>query len=73
MGAHAKFPIEPAIPDDEDLLTMKDVLARTKFNRATIYRKIAAGTFPAGRSVGGNSRRWTRREFRQWVESCESA
>lgn len=55
------------IPEDEDLLTMKDLVARTKLHRATIYRMIGKGTFPAGRPTGDNSRRWTRREIREWI------
>lgn len=57
------------IPEDEDFLTMKDIVARTKLHRATIYRLIEAGSFPKGRATGPNSRRWTRREFREWSEA----
>jgi predicted DNA-binding transcriptional regulator AlpA len=56
-----------SLPDDEDLLTMKDIVARTKVHRATIYRLIAADLFPKGRTIGPNTRRWTRRELREWL------
>jgi len=58
-----------ALPDDEDLLTIADITVRTKKDRATIYRWIKRGIFPAGRLTGPNSRAWTRREYRAWLES----
>ncbi|MBD3762597.1 AlpA family transcriptional regulator [Rhizorhabdus sp.] len=57
------------VPDDEDLLTIADITERTKKNRATIYRWIKGGLFPPGRMTGPNSRQWTRREYRNWLES----
>ncbi|QEH81149.1 AlpA family phage regulatory protein [Sphingomonas sp. C8-2] len=58
-----------AVPADEDLLTITDIIERTKKDRATIYRWIKRGIFPAGRLTGPNSRAWTRREYRDWLES----
>lgn len=60
-------PAQAEIPDDEDLLTISDIVARTKKHRATIYRWIDRGIFPAGRQMGDGSRLWTRREYRDWV------
>ncbi len=59
----------PQLPEDEDLLTIADITDRTKKDRATIYRWIKRGIFPAGRLTGPNSRAWTRREYRNWLES----
>jgi predicted DNA-binding transcriptional regulator AlpA len=56
------------VPDDEDLLTMSDITDRTKKDWATIYRWIKQG-FPPGRLIGPNSRQWTRKEYRAWLES----
>lgn len=58
------------IPDDEDLLTIGDIVARTKKHRATIYRWIDRGIFPAGRQMGDGTRLWTRREYRDWVNGA---
>jgi predicted DNA-binding transcriptional regulator AlpA len=55
------------LPDDEEFLTMKDLVVRTKLHRATIYRLIAADLFPKGRAIGPNSRRWLRRDVREWI------
>ena len=41
-----------------NVLRIKQVLARTGLSRATIHRKIAAGTFPAPLILGENSRGW---------------
>lgn len=54
-----------------ELLTMADLIAFTGLHRATIYRLIAAGTFPAGKHTGANSRRWTRAEITAWVQARE--
>jgi predicted DNA-binding transcriptional regulator AlpA len=61
------------LPDDEDLLTIADIEARTKKHRTTIRRWIEKGLFPAGRMTGPQSRQWTRREYREWLDGCSTA
>lgn len=68
MNALTKIDAPPTIPPEVDCISMRDIVARTKKNRATIYRMIAAGKFPQGKQCGGNSRIWTEREFRDWLD-----
>lgn len=53
--------------DDEDLrlLRIEDVLELTTYSRATLYRRIKAGTFPAPIEDEG-TRLWCNGEIREW-------
>lgn len=48
------------------LLKMKDVERETSLHRATIYRRIAAGTFPPPHPIGGRRVAWSERELEEW-------
>lgn len=62
--------ITAAVPRAQDnIIRMRDVQRRTGLHRATIYRKIHAGTFPAGVKIGENSTGWYESEVNRWVES----
>lgn len=52
---------------------MKDVKKITKINSSTIYRWIAAGSFPAGRRLGANCVRWRASDIREWQSAHEDA
>lgn len=56
----------------EHFLTMKQVLEITQVSRATLYRWIKAGDFPAQYSltVSGRTARWKSSEIVQWYEKC---
>ncbi|HHR6028180.1 AlpA family phage regulatory protein [Providencia heimbachae] len=56
----------------EHFLTMKQVLEITQVSRATIYRWIRAGAFPAQYSLtaSGSSARWKSSEVQQWIDEC---
>jgi prophage regulatory protein len=47
---------------------MDAVTKVTGMSRATIYRKIKAGTFPLARQLGANSVGWLEREIAEWIE-----
>lgn len=58
------------------LLTMADVERETSLHRATIYRRIAAGTFPKPKSLGAKRIAFTERDIEAWKnglpdKSCE--
>ena len=51
-------------------LTMNDILRETGMSRLTIYRWMAAGTFPKSRKTGlgkNGTIRWSTVEFADWV------
>lgn len=53
--------------DIDRLLRLREVKERTGLGKSTIYRKIAAGTFPKPVSVGGQSVRWRESDIGQWI------
>lgn len=51
------------------LLRLRDVMAQTGLGSSTIYRLIAAGTFPTQLKIGGHSARWLQSAVDAWIES----
>jgi prophage regulatory protein len=49
--------------------TIGEVEAITSLSRATIYRKMAAGTFPAGVPISEGRVGWERRAVDEWCEA----
>jgi excisionase family DNA binding protein len=52
---------------NDSLIPIADVAAATSMSRATIYRAVKAGTFPAPAKIGGMSR-WSRQEIEAWIK-----
>jgi len=52
---------------DALLIPMKIVTHMTSLSRATIYRRVAAGTFPKPISLGGRRVAFARTDIEQWV------
>ncbi|MFT0532762.1 helix-turn-helix transcriptional regulator [Castellaniella hirudinis] len=48
---------------------MRDVLRMTALSRSSLYRRIAAGTFPAPVSLGGAAKGWRRGDLEQWEQN----
>lgn len=53
----------------DNLLRMADVRARTSLSRTTIYKKIAAGTFPPSTPISDGLVAWYEAEINAWVEN----
>lgn len=51
------------------LLRLRQVMDQTGLGSSTIYRHIAAGTFPAPLKIGGHSARWLQASVDAWVEN----
>ena len=51
------------------LLTRKEVEARCRLGRSTIYRKMRNGTFPLPLKIGMRAVRWHRQEIETWIAS----
>ncbi|MCW2390933.1 helix-turn-helix transcriptional regulator [Sphingobium sp. B11D3A] len=56
----------------EALWRLPRVREMTGLGRATIYRRMIAGTFPQRRDLGGNRVGWRRSEVEAWIVSRES-
>ena len=52
---------------DVPLLPMKRVSEITSLSRATIYRRISAGTFPRPVNLGGRRIAFARKELYRWI------
>ena len=55
------------------ILRMPQVRDRVPWSPATIYRKMADGTFPKGVKLGPNSRGWTESSIDRWIAEREAA
>ena len=55
-------------PIDERYLTLKEVLARYKIARGTVYNNVRNGKFPAPLKFGKSSR-WRLSELAAWERS----
>jgi prophage regulatory protein len=51
------------------LLALRDVVGITRLSKSTIYRKMNAGDFPRNLNLGGNCRRWLRKDIQNWITS----
>jgi len=54
-------------PVDEELWSLRIVLAKTGLSRSTLYTYIAAGTFPAQRRLGKRRVAWLASEVKAWI------
>ncbi|WIW89409.1 AlpA family transcriptional regulator [Sphingobium sp. V4] len=52
---------------DERILRIAEVLQRTGLSRATVYRKIAKGTFPKQLPLSDNASGWHASEVSRWI------
>ncbi len=62
----------PSVKGDR-ILRMPQVRERVPWSPATIYRKMADGTFPKGVKLGPNSRGWTESSIDRWIAEREAA
>lgn len=50
------------------LLKLKEVVAETSLSVPTIYRRMAAGTFPSSRPLGGGRVAWVESDIEAWKQ-----
>jgi prophage regulatory protein len=55
------------------LLPMTKVMDLTSFSKATVYRKIADGSFPAPRKIGKSRVAWLEADIAGWIRSQPTA
>lgn len=53
----------------DNLLRIAEVKARTTLSSATIYRKIAKGTFPASLRISDGLVAWYESDIDAWIEN----
>ena len=46
---------------------LADIIRITALSRSSIYRRIAAGDFPAQVSLGGRATGWRRADLQEWI------
>lgn len=51
------------------IVNMTDVEELTSLSRATIYRKMKAGTFPSNRQLAANRAGWRFADVQAWLEN----
>jgi prophage regulatory protein len=56
-------------PPPLSILRLKDVQARIKLSRSSIYSKMAAGTFPASFALGRRAVGWLESEITSWIRA----
>ena len=54
---------------DEELWSLKVVMAKTGLSRSTLYAYIAVGAFPTQRRLGRRRVAWFASEVRNWITS----
>jgi prophage regulatory protein len=67
-GANVLSPREES-PADEELWSLKIVMAKTGLSRSTLYAYIAVGAFPTQRRLGQRRVAWFASEVRGWIAS----
>lgn len=60
-NANAPQSVEPAF------YRLADIVQITALSRSSIYRRIAAGDFPAQVSLGGRATGWRREDLQEWI------
>src|SRR6185295_4784696 len=56
-------------PVDEELWSLKVVLAKTGLSGSTLYTYIAAGSFPTQRRLGKRRLAWFASQVKAWIAS----
>ncbi len=57
------------LSSDDELWSLKPVLAKTGLSRSTLYAYIALGLFPKQRHLGVRRIAWLASEVRAWMAS----
>jgi prophage regulatory protein len=62
----------PIEPQRLRLIRIKEVKFRTGLSVPTIYRRMAAGTFPKSHSLGGSIVAWSECDVEDWIAAVLS-
>lgn len=50
------------------VLTLPEVLERTKISRSALYNMMGSGEFPRPFKLGGRKNGWSDKQIDQWIE-----
>jgi prophage regulatory protein len=67
------FGVRELTPVDEELWSLKVVMAKTGLSRSSLYAYIAVGAFPTQRRLGKRRVAWYASEVRNWIASRPAA
>lgn len=56
-------------PRSARLIRLKEVLQLVPLGRSTIYDRMAAGTFPLSKDLGGGVVAWYEQDVLDWIEA----
>lgn len=59
--------------DLDRIIRLPELLTLTGLSRASIYRQIAAGQFPAPVSITANTKGWFASAIKAWQQSLKAA
>lgn len=57
--------------EQDRIVRIRTVLARSGLSRSTLYRKIEKGTFPKQVRINDNCRGWRESEINRWIADPE--
>lgn len=55
--------------ENQRVLRLRDVIRRVGLQRASIYRQVASGNFPAPIAIGIRARGWLESDISRWIAS----
>ena len=67
--AGAQAALLPLLPAHDRMLRLPELVERSGLSRATLYRRIAQGQFPALQSLGGQAKGLRESSFLTWLAS----
>lgn len=72
FGSHSSHRrVDLSSVEGPEFFRMHDVIRITALSRATLYRRIAEGKFPAPVHLGGRACGWPRAALQRWVDDPE--
>jgi prophage regulatory protein len=63
----------PASDSHDRLLRVSEVCEMVGLSRASVYQRVAAGTFPGSCRLGARAARWRESDISRWIDSLRSA
>lgn len=72
-GAADRTESQPATARDEELWSVRTIVARTGLARSTLYKYVQQGHFPRQRRLGPRRVGWLASEVRSWMGSRPSS
>ena len=60
------------MPEQDRIVRIRTVLARSGLSRSTLYRKIEKGTFPKQVRINDYCRGWRESEINRWIADPEA-